>query len=55
MINFSMGDHDFVKPVLEELGTVQFGRVLMKPGKPLVFATIDTPQVQLRYLREPLL
>jgi hypothetical protein len=42
----SMGDHDFVKPVLEELGTVQFGRVLMKPGKPLVFATIDTPKAR---------
>ena len=36
----SMGDHDFVKPVLSELGTVHFGRVLMKPGKPLVFASL---------------
>ncbi len=37
----SMGDHDFVKPLLEEIGTVVFGRVLMKPGKPMVFATVN--------------
>ena len=41
-----MGDHDFVKPLLEELGTVVFGRVLMKPGKPMVFATV--PAVRAR-------
>ncbi|GJP53026.1 hypothetical protein CLOM_g12172 [Closterium sp. NIES-68] len=39
----SMGDKDFVKPLLERLGTVHFGRVHMKPGKPLTFATIETP------------
>ncbi|CAI5474258.1 unnamed protein product [Closterium sp. Yama58-4] len=39
----SMGDRDFVKPLLERLGTVHFGRVHMKPGKPLTFATIETP------------
>ncbi|CAI5473220.1 unnamed protein product [Closterium sp. Yama58-4] len=38
----SMGDRDFVKPLLERLGTVHFGRVHMKPGKPLTFATIET-------------
>eukprot|EP01023_Acetabularia_acetabulum_P037675 TRINITY_DN35857_c0_g1_i2.p1 TRINITY_DN35857_c0_g1~~TRINITY_DN35857_c0_g1_i2.p1 ORF type:complete len:419 (+),score=103.04 TRINITY_DN35857_c0_g1_i2:127-1383(+) len=46
----SMGDKDLVKPVLEELGTIHFGRVLMKPGKPLTFATIDDPQTQKRRL-----
>lgn len=36
----SMGQLDLVKPLLEELGTVHFGRVCMKPGKPLTFATV---------------
>ncbi len=38
-----MGDKDFVKPLLEQHATVHFGRVLMKPGKPLTFATLDVP------------
>jgi gephyrin len=37
----SMGTRDLVKPVLEEVGTVHFGRVRMKPGKPLTYATAD--------------
>lgn len=37
----SMGELDLIKPILEELGTVHFGRILMKPGKPLTFATVD--------------
>ncbi|KAG6610689.1 gephyrin-like protein [Phytophthora cinnamomi] len=37
----SMGDHDLIKPLLEEMGTVHFGRLLMKPGKPTTFATLD--------------
>jgi gephyrin len=37
----SMGSRDLVKPVLEEIATVHFGRVRMKPGKPLTYATID--------------
>jgi hypothetical protein len=36
----SMGELDLLQPLLEELGTVHFGRVLMKPGKPLTFATV---------------
>ncbi|KAF8379073.1 hypothetical protein HHK36_028500 [Tetracentron sinense] len=36
----SMGDRDFVKPLLEKKGTIYFNRVLMKPGKPLTFAEI---------------
>ncbi|MHB0875674.1 MAG: molybdopterin molybdotransferase MoeA [Anaerolineae bacterium] len=40
----SMGARDYVKPLLAELGTVHFGRVAIKPGKPLTFATVgDTP------------
>ena len=27
-----MGDADLVKPMLEKLGTVHFGRLNMKPG-----------------------
>lgn len=38
----SMGDKDFIKPILERKGTIHIGRVLMKPGKPLTFATIPT-------------
>lgn len=37
----SMGNLDFVKPLLARAGTVHFGRLLMKPGKPLTFATVE--------------
>ncbi|GMF11244.1 unnamed protein product [Phytophthora lilii] len=37
----SMGEHDLIKPLLEEMGTVHFGRLRMKPGKPTTFATLD--------------
>ena len=40
---YSMGDRDYVKPLLTELGSVHFGRVCMKPGKPLMFASIPAP------------
>ena len=36
----SMGDLDLLKPILENEGQVHFGRILMKPGKPLTFATV---------------
>lgn len=37
----SMGEHDFLKPVIERLGgKIHFGRVMMKPGKPMTFASI---------------
>ncbi len=40
----SVGARDLVKPLLEELGTVHFGRVAIKPGKPLTFAVVrDIP------------
>lgn len=35
----SMGQLDLVKVLLDELATVRFGRLFMKPGKPLHFAT----------------
>ncbi|MFQ5613801.1 MAG: gephyrin-like molybdotransferase Glp [Anaerolineae bacterium] len=37
----SMGQRDLVKPYLAEKGTLHFGRVNTKPGKPVTFATMD--------------
>lgn len=37
----SMGDLDLVKPILERRGQVHFGRIRMKPGKPVTFATVE--------------
>ncbi len=36
----SMGETDYIKAILDELATVHFRRVFMKPGKPLNFATV---------------
>jgi molybdenum cofactor synthesis domain-containing protein len=36
----SVGKHDLVKDLLEELGKIHFGRVNLKPGKPLTFVTV---------------
>jgi molybdopterin molybdotransferase len=37
----SVGDHDFVKEVIEEMGgELKFWKINMKPGKPLAFAVI---------------
>ena len=35
-----MGTRDLIKGILAELGTVQFGRIAFKPGKPTTFATV---------------
>lgn len=37
----SMGTRDLIKPILAELGTVRFGRISFKPGKPTTFATVE--------------
>jgi len=37
----SMGQLDLLKPILEKNGKIHFGRILMKPGKPCTFATIE--------------
>jgi molybdenum cofactor synthesis domain-containing protein len=37
----SMGQLDLVKPYLASRGTIHFGRVRTKPGKPVTFATVD--------------
>jgi len=36
----SMGNKDFIKGILQRIGTVHFGKICMKPGKPCTFATI---------------
>jgi molybdopterin molybdotransferase len=36
----SVGTYDFIKPLLEEMGTVHIGRVASKPGKHVTFATV---------------
>ncbi len=36
----SVGDRDFVKPVVERIGALDLWRVKMKPGKPLAFGRI---------------
>ena len=37
----SVGSRDLIKPIFEQLGTVHFGRVSVRPGKPLTFATFE--------------
>jgi molybdopterin molybdotransferase len=36
----SVGDADYVKQILDELGTVSFWKVAIKPGRPLAFGKI---------------
>ncbi len=37
----SVGKLDLVKELLEEIGKIHFGRVNLKPGKPLTFVTVE--------------
>ncbi len=37
----SMGELDLIKPYLARRGTLHFGRVRARPGKPVTFATVD--------------
>jgi molybdenum cofactor synthesis domain-containing protein len=37
----SMGDFDFVKKVLDEIGDMRWMQVAIKPAKPLAFGTVD--------------
>lgn len=40
----SVGDADYIKPLLAELGEVNFWKIAMKPGRPLTFGHIqNTP------------
>ena len=40
LLHLCQGELDLIKPLLERVGTVHFGRLNMKPGKPTTFATI---------------
>jgi gephyrin len=37
----SMGELDLMRGLVEKAGTVHFGRLLLKPGKPCTFATVQ--------------
>ncbi|MCP4876538.1 MAG: molybdopterin molybdotransferase MoeA [Gammaproteobacteria bacterium] len=37
----SVGEADFIKPALAELGTTEFWKIAIKPGRPLTFGQID--------------
>ncbi len=37
----SVGEADYIKPALEELGTTEFWKIAIKPGRPLTFGQID--------------
>jgi len=38
----SMGELDLIEPVLKDIGAnIHFGRILMKPGKPFTYATME--------------
>jgi len=37
----SVGEADFIKIILDEIGQVGFWKIAMKPGKPLAFGNID--------------
>lgn len=37
----SVGEADYIKPVLSELGEINFWKIAMKPGRPLTFGQLD--------------
>jgi len=41
----SVGSRDLIKPILARIGTIHFGRIAFKPGKPTTFATVDNKLV----------
>jgi gephyrin len=49
----SMGEADFVKPLLERIGEVHFTKIRMKPGKPTTFATVQRGQRKIIVLALP--
>lgn len=46
----SMGERDLSRILIEEWGTVHFGQVKQKPGRPTIFATVDRPELPRRRL-----
>ena len=51
----SMGELDLLKPTVERRlgGTIHFGRVAMKPGKPTTFATVPAVNIKDPVTRGP--
>ena len=41
----SVGDHDHVKPVVEELGSMDFWSIAIRPGRPLAFGEIGGTRI----------
>lgn len=41
----SVGEADFVKEILDELGEVSFWKINMKPGRPLAYGKINTTRI----------
>ena len=41
----SMGKKDYIKPIMNDLGTVYIDKLNMKPGKPFVFSKIDNKYI----------
>lgn len=41
----SVGDADFIKSALESLGTIEFWRINMRPGRPLAFGNINNTPI----------
>jgi molybdopterin molybdotransferase len=37
----SVGEADYIKPVLEKMGRINFWKIAMKPGRPLTFGLLD--------------
>ncbi|KAK2431297.1 molybdopterin biosynthesis CNX1 protein / molybdenum cofactor biosynthesis enzyme CNX1 (CNX1) [Trifolium repens] len=46
----SMGDKDFIRPLLEKRGKVHFDKVSIKPGKPFTFAEIGSQSTESKIL-----
>ncbi len=38
----SVGEADYIKPVLEEIGQTEFWKIAIKPGRPLTFGSIGS-------------
>lgn len=41
----SVGDADFIKSALKSLGTIEFWRINMRPGRPLAFGSINNKPI----------
>ena len=42
----SAGDSDWIRPLLAELGHVEFWKLFLKPGRPFAFGSLDGPRGQ---------